>query len=431
MARNYSNTFLATTLNGSINGSTTSVTLTSVSGLPGSFPYTLAIEPETASIELVTVTGLAGSTLTVTRGVDGTSAQAHTSGSVVIHPVTARDLKEPQDHIDATTNVHGLAGGAAVVGTTTAQTLTGKTLSGAANTLTNIGNASISDLAASKLTGNFPAVTSTGNIAGVNVSASGTLSATGSVTFGSTLGVTGASTLAAAACTTLAASSNATVGGTLGVTGATTVAALSATTGAFSGGVTAGGALGVTGNTTVGGTLGITGATTAGAVTGTTINGTTDVQRGGVSLSRGVVGGKEWASTSANFVVGATSEVVTGMSTGNVALVNGRRYKVTFRFKWDTGATANGRGFFTIRKTNISGDVLGYWISYPSASGTGHMDEVVANYDATATGNVDFVLTVQVYGSGAVTVARNGNTYDKVSALVEDVGLTSQVTAVA
>jgi hypothetical protein len=42
---------------------------------------------------------------------------------------------------------------------------------------------------------------------------------TGNVTVGGTLGVTGATTLAAASCTTLAASGNSTVGGTLGVTG--------------------------------------------------------------------------------------------------------------------------------------------------------------------------------------------------------------------
>ncbi|MFH1683971.1 MAG: hypothetical protein ABIA67_03725 [Candidatus Margulisiibacteriota bacterium] len=42
-------------------------------------------------------------------------------------------------HIAASTNIHGLGAGSAVVGTSDAQTLTGKTMSGASNTLTNLG----------------------------------------------------------------------------------------------------------------------------------------------------------------------------------------------------------------------------------------------------------------------------------------------------
>jgi hypothetical protein len=78
--------------------------------------------------ELVSVTAAGGTTLTVTRGQDGTSAVAHLAGIDVRHAISARDLREPQEHIGATTDVHGLSGGAAVVGTTSTQTLTNKTL---------------------------------------------------------------------------------------------------------------------------------------------------------------------------------------------------------------------------------------------------------------------------------------------------------------
>lgn len=161
-ARKYSNTFAETTLSGSINNSVTTITIGSTTGLPASFPYTLAIDYGTASVEMVTVTALAGSNLTVTRGQDGTSAQSHTGGARVVHPVTARDLSEPQVHIDSSSDIHGLSGGASVVGTSQAQTLTNKTISGSTNTLTNIPNSAIVAVDATKITMPFARITDTG-----------------------------------------------------------------------------------------------------------------------------------------------------------------------------------------------------------------------------------------------------------------------------
>lgn len=54
-----------------------------------SYPYTLVLDEGTATEELVSVTAAVGTTLTVVRGVDGTSAASHSAGSSVRHAVSA------------------------------------------------------------------------------------------------------------------------------------------------------------------------------------------------------------------------------------------------------------------------------------------------------------------------------------------------------
>ena len=92
--RYYSSTAVATTLSASVNNSATSITVTALSGYPNQFPFTAIIDPDTASEEVVTVTAAAGLTLTVTRGVDGTSGVSHNAGAVFRHGVSARDFDE-------------------------------------------------------------------------------------------------------------------------------------------------------------------------------------------------------------------------------------------------------------------------------------------------------------------------------------------------
>lgn len=107
--------------------SQTTMVVDSVSGFPVTPPYTLSIDADNASKELVEVTAAADTTLTVTRGIDGTSGVIHSLGAVVRHDHSARDFREPQEHIAATTDVHGVSG--ALVGTSNPQTITGKNFS--------------------------------------------------------------------------------------------------------------------------------------------------------------------------------------------------------------------------------------------------------------------------------------------------------------
>ncbi len=105
--RYYSSTAVATTLSASANNSTTSITVTALSGFPVSTPWTAILDADTASEEVVTVTGVSGTTLTVTRGVDGTSAVSHAAGAVFRHGVSARDFDETNSHVnDNSTDVH-------------------------------------------------------------------------------------------------------------------------------------------------------------------------------------------------------------------------------------------------------------------------------------------------------------------------------------
>lgn len=136
--RYYSSVAAETTLVASITNGNTSIQIASATGLPALTPFTLALDYEAATEELVEVTAVAGTTLTVTRGIDGTSAASHNAGARVRHVSSARDFSDSRTHEATATNVHGLAVGSAVVGTNDTQTLSNKTLNSATGSLQNI-----------------------------------------------------------------------------------------------------------------------------------------------------------------------------------------------------------------------------------------------------------------------------------------------------
>ena len=110
------------TLSSSISDSATSIALNNITGLPGAFPYTLVIEPDTANEEIVSVTANpSGSNLTIVRAQDSSSPVAHVAGVAVRHMITARDVQEPQTHMNSTTSVHGIPD-TSVLATTSAVT---------------------------------------------------------------------------------------------------------------------------------------------------------------------------------------------------------------------------------------------------------------------------------------------------------------------
>jgi hypothetical protein len=90
----------------SASNSTTTIEVAALLGYPNLTPFTAIIDSDTASEEVVEVTNVSGTTLTVTRGVDGTSGVSHSAGASFRHGVSGRDFDEANDHVNASTDVH-------------------------------------------------------------------------------------------------------------------------------------------------------------------------------------------------------------------------------------------------------------------------------------------------------------------------------------
>lgn len=96
-AHSFSGNAVSTTLNGSINNSTTTVVISDATGWPdgSSGPFTATIGAGTASEERLLVTSRSGTTLTVAnRGYDSTTAASHSSGESIVHSLSAVDMRQ-------------------------------------------------------------------------------------------------------------------------------------------------------------------------------------------------------------------------------------------------------------------------------------------------------------------------------------------------
>lgn len=125
-SRYYSANAQPTVLTANITPTSTIIQVAQTVGFPATTPFILALDYGNASEEVVLCTAVAGLSLTVTRGYDGTSATNHNAGAAVRHTWTAMDGNDSRAHEGSTSGVHGVVGN--VVGTTDTQTLTNKTL---------------------------------------------------------------------------------------------------------------------------------------------------------------------------------------------------------------------------------------------------------------------------------------------------------------
>lgn len=99
MIRNYSNTVAPTSLSAPLNNSATTFDVASTAGFPA-VPFIAAIDRGTPDEEVVLVTAKTATTVTTSRGFDGTAAVAHLSGAAFEHTTAAIEHREANEHIN-------------------------------------------------------------------------------------------------------------------------------------------------------------------------------------------------------------------------------------------------------------------------------------------------------------------------------------------
>ena len=225
--RKYSSRSQKTTLSAAITSVATSANVVSGTSLMGGATlsagqtYTVVIDPDTALEEIVDVTAVSTNTLTIVRGIDGSSAVAHSAGAEVRHMSIGRDFREANEHIENTTTAHGITLANLVkttdTGTVTSTMIANDTIvnadikSDAAIADTKLGTiltaGKVSNSATTATASNNPSTIvlrdSSGNFTAGTVTANLTGNVTGNVT-----GSSGSTTGNAATATTLATARN-------------------------------------------------------------------------------------------------------------------------------------------------------------------------------------------------------------------------------
>ena len=246
--RNYSSRSQQTTLTSAVTAGASSMVVVSGSALmggatiPAGTTFTIVLDPDTALEEIVDATAVSTNTFTITRSIDGSSAQAHSAGAVARHMAIGRDYREANQHVEASTGVHGISNSSSVVGTVDGQTLTNKTLTTPVINGATLAGA-VTASATVTLTGSI--VASGGTITGLSSAGMSASSATpkdyvdailGSATAAATSAASAAVSAASAAVSATAAATSATSSATSASAAATsaTSAAASATAAATS-----------------------------------------------------------------------------------------------------------------------------------------------------------------------------------------------------
>jgi hypothetical protein len=105
--RQYKGAAAATTTTNALGVSDTSVTLTATTGWPSSagVPFYVVIDPGTSAEEKCSAT-ISGSTLTLTRAQDDTTAAVHASGAT-IYPVFTADEADEANKLASTLTTRG------------------------------------------------------------------------------------------------------------------------------------------------------------------------------------------------------------------------------------------------------------------------------------------------------------------------------------
>lgn len=166
MTRKFSSISVETTLASGISNSATTMTVATGTGsallggvtlAPGNVDqFTVALDPDTQSEEIVFITAVSSDTFTIVRGRAGTSAISHSGGATVKHVLTSDDLDAFNSAVSPVTSVtfsgsssgtltlqsaaiaSGTvtipAGTATLVNTSATQTLTNKDLTSTTNT---------------------------------------------------------------------------------------------------------------------------------------------------------------------------------------------------------------------------------------------------------------------------------------------------------